>query len=85
MYLFEGISYCFIPSILLKLVVYVFKLVFLMLSYSLDNITTSMRRRHLDSTFFVFSKRVILKRENNTLNIGFSVTYNLDLCNTITI
>jgi hypothetical protein len=42
--LFGGIRYYFIPSILLELVVYIFKLILLMFTYSLDNITTL---RHL--------------------------------------
>ena len=60
-------------SLVLKLVVHVFKHVFFMFLYSLNNMTNL---RHLsyqweDNTsiirFFVFPKRVILKRENNAL------------------
>ena len=39
-YLFVVISYYFIPSISLKLIVYTFNLILLMLSYSLNNTTT---------------------------------------------
>ena len=39
LYLFGFISYYFIPSILLKLVVYIFKLTLLMFLYSLNNTT----------------------------------------------
>ena len=56
---------------MLKLVVYIFKLMLLIFPYSLNNINEKtfvilMRRRHLNNTTFcVFPKRVILKRENN--------------------
>ena len=73
MYLFGVISYYFIQYILLKLVVYVLKLIFLMFLYSLDSTTNFrpfvilMRRQHLDyTTFFALPKGVILKRENSS-------------------
>jgi hypothetical protein len=44
LYLFGVISYYFTPSILLKLVVYILKLILLIFSYFLNNITTL---RHL--------------------------------------
>ena len=40
LYLFGVMSYYFISSILLKLVVYIIKLIELVLSYSLNNTTT---------------------------------------------
>ena len=71
MYLFGVIRYHLIPSILLKRIVYMFSThityVFVFPRYY-DNYTPFvilMRRRHLDNTiFFVFLKRVILKRVN---------------------
>jgi hypothetical protein len=68
LYLFGVMSYYFIPSKLLKLIVYNFKLILLMFSYFLNNTTTFvilMRKRHLNNKTFVFPKGVILKRENN--------------------
>ena len=74
LYLFGTISYCFIPPILLKLVVYIQKLILLMFfvfPQLYDNFTPIvilMRRRHLNNTtfFLMFPERVILKRENNS-------------------
>ena len=40
-FVFEVISYYVIPSALLKLLVYAFKLILFMFSYSLNNMTTS--------------------------------------------
>ena len=40
LYLFEAISYYFMPSVLLKLAAHILKLVLLMFSYSLNNATT---------------------------------------------
>ena len=71
LYLFEAISYYFIPSILLKFGVYILLLILLMFSYFPINMKIL---RHLsyqweDDTsiirLFVFPKCVILKRENN--------------------
>ena len=66
-YLFGVISYYFIPSILLELVVYVFQLILLMFT----PFAILMRRWYLDNTtFIVFPKRVIIKREKSIRNLG---------------
>ena len=53
LHLFEVISYYFIPSILLKLIVYIFKLILLLFLYSHNNTTTLWHLSHQweDDTF----------------------------------
>ena len=74
LYLFGVITYYFIPSILLKLIVYISKLLLLMFLYTLDSaailrhFVILMRRQNLhNTTFFMFPKHVILKKENNRM------------------
>jgi hypothetical protein len=79
LYLFGVVSYYFIPPILFKLFVYIFKAhityVFIFPQYyaNFTPFVILMREWHLNNTTpFVFPKRVILKRENNTLNMVFN-------------
>jgi hypothetical protein len=71
LYIFGIISYYFIPSTSLQLIIHILKLILLMFSHSLDNTTTlhHLSYKREDNTsikrlLFVFPKRVILKREN---------------------
>ena len=72
----ELLSYYFIQSKLLKLVVYVF--VFPRCYNNFTPFVLLSRRRHLDNTtFLAFPKRVMLKRENIATFFIFSVTYTI--------